>query len=423
MRILIGCDMYYPQASGAAYYSYRLSVELAKAGDTVVVIAPSLEFKDSGEDIEGVHVYRLKSLPILVNKAARMSPAPIMRSKIHKIIEDFQPDVVHVQSHFLIGKTSAEEARSLGIAVVGTNHFMPENLVHYLHLPEFAERQIIKLGWRMFKDVYNHVDIVTTPTETAAKLLKKVGFTKKVLAISCGIDTKKYNPKNNGEYLKKKYKIPSGVPIVLYIGRLDKEKNVDTIIRAVTILLKKQKVHLVLGGKGTLSGSLKELAEELGVSKHVTFTGYVPDRDIPNLYAIGDVFVAAGSAELQCLSALEALATGIPLVVADAVALPELVPGNKNGYKFALRNYHDLADKIEKIISDKKLAAQMKKEGLKLAKKHEIKETIKETKRVYTDLLSRRRKKNTKETFSLKRLIGLGVFEALAATIKWWLYI
>jgi glycosyltransferase involved in cell wall biosynthesis len=388
MKVLIATDQYYPDVNGAAYYVYRLAHELADSGDEVGVIAPAKKFKHALENEGNVRVFRVRSIPIPMFKDFRISPTSLIASRIYKIMGKFRPDVVHIQTHYMVGKVALAAAKSYGIPVVGTNHFMPENLVHYLHLPQFAEREIIKLGWEQFKDVYNEVDVVTTPTQTAAKLLKRIGFTKEVIPVSCGIDLTKYNPRNKSGYLAKRYHIPTNIPVILYVGRLDKEKNVDTLVRAMPILLKKQNVHLVLAGKGFGQKAIKDLVHEMEMDNYVTFTGFVPDNDLPNIFTLADVFIAPGSAELQCMAALEALASGIPLVVANAVALPELVPGNKNGFQFTLKSPKSLAEKVQKILSGKKLTASMRSESIKLAKKHDINKVLKDIHKIYKKVIA-----------------------------------
>lgn len=373
MRILIASDLYYPGVNGAAYFTYRLANWMAKDGNGVVVIAPSNCFRNLKETEDGVTVYRVKSFGLPFYNSVRVAPTGILRFHIRNIVREFNPQVVHVQSHFMIGKTVIEEARKLGIPSVGTNHFMPENLVHYLHLPKSIEQKVIRLAWMHFKSIYKNLDFVTAPTRTAVDLLKSIGFSKETSPISCGIDLSRFNPKNDGKYLLERYNIPQNVPIILFVGRLDKEKNVDSLIKAMPLILRIQRVQLVLAGGGVLRGKLEKLVKKMNLSKQITFTGFVPDEDLPNLYAIAQVFVAPGGAELQCITALEAIASGLPLVAADAIALPELVPDNKNGYLFNLKDFRSLADRILMILSDKKLAIKMKKESLMLASSHDYK--------------------------------------------------
>ncbi len=387
MKILIASDTYFPTVNGAAYFTYRLSTELAKRGHQVSVIAPSREVSNTVTKLEGVTVYGVRSLPIMFYKDFRVSPIFMISGEIKKIIQKINPDVIHVQNHINIGRTVADLGAELNIPLVGTNHFMPENLIHYFHLPKTAERHVMQLAWNDFSKVYGKLDYVTSPTQTAADLLKKVGFKKDVKAVSCGIDLKRFNPKNDGQYLKERYGLPKGVPILAYIGRLDKDKNVDTIIKSLPKILKVKKVHLVIGGVGVLRNKLESLVSDLNLESHVTFAGFVPDKDLGSYYRMADIFVTTGGAELQCLSALEAAASGLPIVAAGEVAVPELVHDGENGFLFPLNNSSKLADGVIKILKSKKLADKMSKESLKIAKTHDIQRSISIFEDIYKEVV------------------------------------
>ncbi len=384
MKILIASDAYYPHnVSGAAFFTYRLAKSLALKGNEVYVIAPSIKFRNTVTLEDGVKVYGVTSVPLPVYNKFRVSPITLIRSNVDKIIKKIRPDVIHIQNHLMIGKVAVEIGHKYGIPIIGTNHFMPENLVHYLHLPKQVEDKIIQISWNQFVKVYEDVDFVTTPTKIAADLIKGVGFPKKVEPISCGIDLGRFSPKNKGEYLKERYNIPPNVPVLLFVGRLDKEKNLDVVIRSLPKVLKVKDAHLVLAGTGGLRAKLELMVEEMGISEKVTFTGFVPDEDLPNLYAAADISIAPGSAELQCIAALEAIATGLPLVAANAVALPELVKEGKNGYLFTLGDRNSLADKLIKILSNPALARRMHRESLKIAKTHDMNAVISKFEALY----------------------------------------
>jgi len=338
MRILIATDTYYPDVNGAAYFTYRLTTILAKRGHNVFVMCPSRSLRNIVSNDKGVTVYGIRSIHIPVYQNFRISPLFISKT-IRRAIEEISPDIVHIQNHFLIGKRVVSAAKKLGIPVMGTNHFMPENLVHYLHLPEIAERWLRKFAWGQCIRTFEQLDYVTTPTKTAVALLKNAGFSKDVMPISCGIDLERFKPTNDGLYLKQIFAIPINTPVLLYVGRLDKEKRIDLILRALSDILRVTSVHLVLAGIGKEKQKLEELTEKLGIQKAVTFTGFVPDKDLPNIYKIADLFVIAGIAELQSIVTMEAMASGLPVVAVNAMALPELVHDGENDVKKEFGNY------------------------------------------------------------------------------------
>jgi len=388
MKILIATDTYYPDVNGAAYFAYRLATILAERGHNVFVMCPSRSFKNMVSNDKGVTVYGISSIPVPVYQNFRISPLFISRI-IRRAVEEISPDIVHIQNHFLIGKQAVSTAKKLGIPVIGTNHFMPENLVHYLHLPEIAEKWLRKFAWRECIRIFKQLDFVTTPTKTAVALLKNAGFSKDVMPISCGIDLDRFKPTNDGAYLERRFAIPTDKPVLLYVGRLDKEKRIDLILRALPDILRVTSVHLVLAGIGKEKQKLEELTEKLGIQKAVTFTGFVPDEDLQNIYRIADIFVIAGIAELQSIVTMEAMASGLPVVAVNAMALPELVHDGENGYLFSDGDKQMLAEKIIAILTNQTMRAQMAKKSLEIIKDHDINKIIEKYESIYNEIINR----------------------------------
>jgi 1,2-diacylglycerol 3-alpha-glucosyltransferase len=391
MKILIATDLYRPDVSGVAYFTYRFATNLAKRGHHVFVMCPSRSFKNTVSNDDGVTVYGIRSISIgiLVSHYSRISPLFISRT-IRAAIRAISPDIIHIQNHFLIGRRVVSAAKKLGIPVIGTNHFMPENLVHFLHLPEIAERELRKFAWRDCVRIFEELDFVTTPTKTAEALLKKAGLNKDVMPISCGIDLERFKLTNDGSYLKRSFAIPDNKPVLLYVGRLDKEKKIDVILRALPDILRVTGVHLVVVGMGQEKQKLEELTKKLGIQKAVTFTGFVPDKDLQNIYRIADLFVIAGIAELQSIVTMEAMASGLPVVAANAMALPELVHDGENGYLFSDGDSRMLAEKVIAILSNQAMRAQMSQKSLEIIKDHDINKVIEKYESIYNEIINRR---------------------------------
>jgi 1,2-diacylglycerol 3-alpha-glucosyltransferase len=382
MKILLATDTYYPDINGAAYFTYRLATLLAKRGHNVFVMCPSRSFKNTVSNNKDVTVYGIRSIPVPIYRNFRIS-ALFISGTVRRAVKEVSPDIVHIQNHFLIGKEAVSAAKKLGIPVVGTNHFMPENLVHYLHLPVIAARWVQKLAWKQFLRVFERLDFVTTPTRTAAALLVRAGLHKDVVSVSCGIDLERFKPTNDGLYLKRKFAIPPDKPVLLYVGRLDKEKRIDMILRALPDILRVTTVHLVLAGVGKEKQNLEALAEKLGIQKAVTFTGFVPDEDLQNIYRIADLFVTAGIAELQSIVTMEAMASGLPVIAVNAMALPELVHDGENGYLFSDGDSQMLAEKVIAILANQAMRVEMSRQSLEIIRNHDINKIIERYEAIY----------------------------------------
>jgi 1,2-diacylglycerol 3-alpha-glucosyltransferase len=386
MKIIISTDNYYPNINGASLFSQRLAFYLKKQGHSVLVIAPSLTTHSEFSTNDGIRIFGIRSIPVLLYKRFRISLPYFMKKRIEEIIKEFDPDVIHFQGHFYVSKAVLSIAQKLKIPTVGTNHFMPENAVHYLHPPRFAENVIKRWAWKQFRLVFERIDIVTCPTQTAVQVVQRNDLRKTAMAVSNGVDLSKFHVGNNGAYLKEKYKIP-GKPILLYVGRIDQEKNIDMVLRALVLVTREINIHFVVAGDGEKKGELKKLTKELDLEKFVSFTGYVPHEDLHNLYRIADCFIIAGTAELQSLVTMEAMASGLPVIALNALALPELVKHGENGYLFGWNDINGLAQDITRIFSDDLLRKKMAVRSLELIEDHDIKNTIHKFESIYESLL------------------------------------
>ena len=388
MKILIAADTFYPHVNGASYFAQRLAAHLQKRGNEVMVIAPSPSMRTKRYRWNDISVLGIRSLSVFVNEF-RFSPPVFIKKSIERAIAEFAPDVIHVQSHFFICKEVIEIGKKLGIPLVGTNHFMPENLVHYLPVPEYFKQKISERGWRDFKKIYEDLDVVTAPTRTAAELTKRSKLKKEIHAISNGIDLDRFSARNDGEALREKYRLPQ-VPILLYVGRLDKEKNVDKVLRALAKVPSSVRVHFAIGGKGVEKERLEKLAQELHLEERVTFLGFISDEDLPGMYALADCFIIAGGAELQSIVTLEAMATGLPVLAFDAVALPELVHHGENGFLFDVRDTAGMAVYIQTVFSDTEMRCRMGEKSLEIVWEHDIHRVMEKFEALYRGVLDHR---------------------------------
>jgi glycosyltransferase involved in cell wall biosynthesis len=279
-----------------------------------------------------------------------------------------KPDVVHFQSHIIIGRGMTIEGQKRGIRLVGTNHFMPENLMEYtLIIPKFLWNWSIGLAWAAADRTFRRAEAVTTPTRRAADYLEANTSVRGVIPISCGIDAHNYTP--NLE--------PRTENLIVFLGRVVEEKQIDKLIKAFARLDPSLKAKLEIVGGGDLEAKLKSLAINLGVADRVHFTGYVDDAHLHEALTRATVFAMPSIAELQSISTMEAMASGLPIVAANAMALPHLVHDGENGYLFEPGNVDDLADKLTKVLSmSHDEIMKLKLESLKIVESHDIQRTL-----------------------------------------------
>jgi len=388
MRILIASETYPPHLNGAAVFTERLAKNLSKKGHKVCVVVPATKFDDELEiNDHGVVIYRLRSLPLKgIYPNFRVVTKPDIYPAVKKIIKKFQPDVIHIQNHFAIGRTCLYAAKKMKIPIVGTNHFMPENITQVF--PDFISKALTKVFWDDFLRVFNRLDYVTAPSQAAVDMIKAVGFKKRAEPVSNGMDLSKFKKRPTSEALLKRFGIFKSVPTFISIGRIEKDKNLDVIMDALAIHLKNHKAQLVFVGSGKFEKEFKKHASLLNITDRVFFTGKISDRAVQEIYSLADVYIGAGTAELQGLSVMEAMASGLPVLAVNAVALPELVKNGVNGYLFEL-SAKDLAKKMELILKDKKKLEKMAEKSLEIISEHDIQKTIEKFERIYEKVISK----------------------------------
>ncbi|HEY8734324.1 MAG TPA: glycosyltransferase, partial [Puia sp.] len=225
------------------------------------------------------------------------------------------------------------------------------------------------------------------PSETAAMLIRPK-LNVKVIPVSSGIDLKMFNPYGDTQNIRKKYGIPNK-PVLLFVGRLDPEKKIEEILHAVSLTLKKIDFSFVIIGRGVKKSALERYAQKLGIADHVLFTGFVPDEDLPFLYKLGRCFIIASIAELLSLSALQGMASGLPIIAVNKGALSELVHDKINGYLFESGDIQKMVQSIYDIIDKDDIYKKMSERSLEYIRKHDIQETADSFEKLYqTNCLS-----------------------------------
>lgn len=374
LTIVIGCDTFPPDINGAARFAERLAAGLSRHGHNVHIIAAAYdnnhgtftEFHDGAP----MTVHRIKSYRLPQHKSLRYVWPFTLKAKTDQILREVKPDAVHIQSHLIMGRLLIASAKQMGIRSLATNHIMPENLIRYsVIIPKFLEKTAMKLAWADAGRVLKKADFVTTPTRRAANLLEEAAGISGVLAISCGIDASKFantNPTSNA------------VPRILFLGRLDYEKHIHNLLKAVAMLPKKLNTQVEIVGDGGERKHLEQLALELGIAKQVTFLGHVSEQELPLAYERCTLFAMPSIAELQSIATMEAMASGRPVVAANAMALPHLVHDGDNGYLFEPDDVQQFAEKLKLILTaDQAELDRLSENSLHLIQSHDIERTIK----------------------------------------------
>lgn len=381
LKILLGCDTFAPDINGAARFAERLAAGLVQRGHDVHVVAPNQAYRRAQpctEVIEGepMTLHRLPSV--------RWAPHDWLRfvwpwrSKFYarQVLDSVQPDIVHIQSHILIGRGLARIAHERGIPVIATNHVMAENIIDHSMFPNFVDEMILKWAWGDAKRTFDLTRAVTTPTRRAADFLEKTVEVRGVIPISCGIDRAQYSP----------VVAPRDKNRIIFVGRLTAEKQVEVILKAMTKLDPALNATFDIVGGGDQRKQLENLSVQLGLADRVTFHGRTSDEELRALLSRASLFVIASIAELQSIATMEAMASALPIVAADAVALPHLVHDGENGYLFEPGNADELAARLTDVLTAAPEAyEQMQRASLDGVAIHDINRTLDTFEALYRD--------------------------------------
>ena len=413
MKVLIATAVYYPMINGVAVFSHNLAMGLTKRGHEVIVICPSRTGKNSAKMVDGVKECRLKSIqakvypdqihdvpakkklfgkemPHLFYKHGfRVSVFP--RKEIRKIMDEFKPDVVHVQVSDPIGLSVVSYARKTGVPVVTTEHNQPEVLTEPLKMPKLVKKPVDAMLSAYFYNRQSKSDFVTMPTQQAIEnliLSREKEFGVPVAAVSNGVDLSNFKPGKVPDEIYEKYGIKKGVPTVVYVGRVDPEKKVGSIVDAFAKVIKKlPNAQLVVVGDGVDRLRIEGVVKKLGIDGSVRILGRVLQPDLYELYRVGDLFATASEIETQGIVLIEAAASGLPLIAVNAGAVSEVCITNKNGFLCNPGAIDEIAESMYKILSDKELQKKFSKASLEIASEHDLEKTIDKFINIYNKVI------------------------------------
>ena len=410
MRIVIATTVYHPMINGVAVFSHNLAMGLARRGNEVLVICPSQNGKNYTEVQDGVKVCYLKSIQVKVypdqihatNKRKkwqiwykhgfRVSVFP--KIEVKKILDDFKPDVVHVQVSDPIGLSVVSYARKNGIPVVTTEHNQPEVLTEPLHVPGVVKKPVDALLSAYFANRQSKSDFVTMPTKQAIfRLLEGRDFKVPVAAVSNGVDLSAFKPGKVATATYEKYGISPNQPIVLYVGRVDPEKKVGVVIEAFA------RVHgevpnalMLVVGDGVDKTRLVAMVKKMKLDDSVKFLGRIVPPELYEIYRMGTVFATASEIETQGIVLIEAAASGLPLIAVDKGAVSEICVTGKNGFLCEPGDVSEIAEAMGKLLTDKKLQKEYAETSIKLAHEHDFEKTLDKFLNIYQKVVKDKKK-------------------------------
>ena len=328
MKILITSDWYYPDINGVVTSVLNLKNELIRAGHEVKVLTLSGDL--NSYNIGNVtYIHSISVGKLYPNARIRL---PFNNKWMRELME-WKPDIIHSQCEFSTFGLAKQLANKLARPLVHTYHTVYEDYTHYFS----PNKKIGKKSTAVLsRFICNQTEHVIVPTEKVKSLLLEYGITKKISVIPSGIDTEKFNRDNLNEarkIIRNNLGIHPKEKVLLSLGRLAKEKNIDEIISNLSEY-KGEKITLLIVGDGPFRDELVKKAGEMVGNVNVIFTGMVEMDQTAAYYAAADLFVSASNSETQGLTYVEAISVGLPLLCKKDECLKDVLLQDKNGWSF-----------------------------------------------------------------------------------------
>jgi 1,2-diacylglycerol 3-alpha-glucosyltransferase len=378
LKIGFFTDTYLPQVNGVVTSIELFRQELENQGHEVYIFCPRV----GGED-DTNRVIRFKSFRFLFQPEYHIS-IPFSRH----ILRDFWSkdlDIVHAHTPFSIGLAGYYYAYIKKVPFVHTYHTLyPEYIKSYILKGRVITPNMVAKLSAVFS---NRCDLTIAPSIKIKKLLEGYGVNTPIKVLATGIDYGYYSHKVRGNNFRSQFGLKATDKVLIFVGRLGKEKNIDFLISSLPLILKKIKnAKLVIIGDGPYHATLKKQAKALKIRNSVIFTGYYKKPEVVKAYQASDLFVFASQTDTQGLVVVEAAASGLPIVAVQDDAFSEFLQNGQNG--FMTKQYKmDFADKVCRILSNKALYNRMKKNSQLVAKKFTIEKQTNKLVNVYQNLI------------------------------------
>ncbi|MDR2072608.1 MAG: glycosyltransferase [Spirochaetaceae bacterium] len=383
MKIAMFTDAYWPRVNGVTVSVDTFSLALIKAGHEVMIVCSEYpvssitEFGIGKKDParEKLKLLRVPSHSIFFSSEDRMAKLS-KRGWVENRLDAFSPELVHINTEFFIGNFGFCYAKKRRLPAVYTFHTIWEDYAsNYLpYVPGGLLRFIIQKGQR---HLLKQATLVIVPTPQIEAIVKSYRVKKEMRRLPTGIDPALFTHSEEelAEFrigMEKKYPAVKEKKLLLFAGRVSKEKNISFIIELFPALLARHAdLVLVIAGNGPYLDYFKNQAEHCGVGESCIFTGYLERAELALTYAVSHIFLMPSLTETQGLVTIEAMFSGIPVVAIGAMGTVQLMEGDQGG--FMVRNdKEEFKARILQLLEDGDLYRRKSEEARRHAQKWTI---------------------------------------------------
>jgi len=355
MKIGLFTECYEPIINGVVHSIENTKRGLESLGHEVFIFSPNYRAKNVCE----AKVLHCSSMP-LPGKLGYHYILPF--SEENKKIAS-KIDIFHTHHPFTMGKYASELAKIYNKPLLFTHHTQYDQYTHYVPL---FQKKTKKFLYGFLKNFCDKCDLIIAPSLGIKKIIKNEYKTKtEVEVVENSIDIKNFRKEIDTSTPKILLQLKPNYKIILYTGRVAKEKNIEFIIKAFKLAAVKypESYFLIVGGGPALE-KLQRLSVKLGLLGQVIFTGMVPYTQIKRFYNFADFFITASKTEVHPLVLLEAMAAGLPIIAVDAIGTSDIVQPGHTGY-IVRDDINEFSEKILYLLKNPTRLAIMSKNAAK----------------------------------------------------------
>lgn len=374
LRIALVTETYPPDINGVAHTVSKVVEGLRSRGHEVMLVRPRHHSDATSADRYSMDELLVRGAAIPMYKQLKMGlPA---QGALKKLWTARRPDIVHIATEGPLGWSAARIARKLKIPA--SSDFRTN-----FH----AYSQFYGLGWlkgaivAYLRKFHNGTHCTMVPSAPLLSELSRVGF-ERLLIVPRGVDTENFTPDKRSDELRASWGGDVNTQVLLSVGRLASEKNLDTVVRCYQEMQSKNlPVKLVFVGDGPLRAHLESTCPS------AIFAGVRTGQDLARYYASADVFVFPSLTETFGNVTIEAMASGLAVVAYDHAAAGQLIEHERNGMLLAQNQEQQLFDAVRTLIENPSLREAIRSQGRITSIDHDWNSVIARTEGIFRSLI------------------------------------
>ena len=352
MRIAIFTEAYLPRINGVVTHIKLLKEGLEARGHDVLIVTADGDAKEHYLENGVLHCPGIK----LTKKLSGFETSvPVSRKRLN-FVRDFKPDIIHVETEFGMGLCGVSIAKMLKIPLVYTMHNMYDEYIYYI-APRPLVKTVKKLSHKYMRVFANRANAITGPSEKCSEYLSSAGVKLPVNVIPNPVELDDFSPEHfdpeQKRAIREKFGIPQDAFVVVFVGRLGREKSIDLLIDYWNQSVKAdENMYLFIIGGGPEEQVLRDQIAALGCGDRVIMSGRVEHPELPPYLLASDIYVTASLSDTNSISMLEGMAAGLPVLQRRDPINADQIKDGENGWSFdsleemaeLLRKFRDMPE-------------------------------------------------------------------------------